>query len=147
MCYCFLYRQKYLEERKAINSEINDTEDNEIIKICINSPKINKAKQTESKHEEDPLKIPKKRGRKKKIVVEDESSNEELTIKKRGRKKKIDVEDESSNEEIIIKKRGRKKKIVIDDENINEEITEKKICRVNKPPIIKKRDNLFENVY
>lgn len=125
MCYCFLYRQKYLEERKAINSEINDTEDNEIIKICINSPKINKAKQTESKHEEDPLKIP----------------------KKRGRKKKIDVEDESSNEEIIIKKRGRKKKIVIDDENINEEITEKKICRVNKPPIIKKRDNLFENVY
>lgn len=103
MCYCFLYRQKYLEERKAINSEINDTEDNEIIKICINSPKINKAKQTESKHEEDPLKIP--------------------------------------------KKRGRKKKIVIDDENINEEITEKKICRVNKPPIIKKRDNLFENVY
>lgn len=125
MFYCFLYRQKYLEERKAINSEINDTEDNEIIKICINSPKINKAKQTESKHEEDPLKIPKKRGRKKKIVVE----------------------DESSNEEIIIKKRGRKKKIVIDDENINEEITEKKICRVNKPPIIKKRDNLFENVY
>lgn len=124
MCYCFLYRQKYLEERKAINSEINDTEDNEIIKICINSPKINKAKQTESKHEEDPLKIPKKRGRKKKIVVE----------------------DESSNEEIIIKKRGRKKKIVIDDENINEEITEKKICRVNKPPIIKKSDNLFENV-
>lgn len=102
MFYCF-YRQKYLEERKAINSEINDTEDNEIIKICINSPKINKAKQTESKHEEDPLKIP--------------------------------------------KKRGRKKKIVIDDENINEEITEKKICRVNKPPIIKKRDNLFENVY
>lgn len=92
-----------MEERKAINSEINDTEDNEIIKICINSPKINKAKQTESKHEEDPLKIP--------------------------------------------KKRGRKKKIVIDDENINEEITEKKICRVNKPPIIKKRDNLFENVY
>lgn len=125
MCYCFLYRQKYLEERKAINSEINDTEDNEIIKICINSPKINKAKQTESKHEEDSLKIPKKRGRKKKIVVE----------------------DESSNEEIIIKKRGRKKKIVIDDENINEEITEKKICRVNKPPIIKKSDNLFENVY
>lgn len=114
-----------MEERKAINSEINDTEDNEIIKICINSPKINKAKQTESKHEEDPLKIPKKRGRKKKIVVE----------------------DESSNEEIIIKKRGRKKKIVIDDENINEEITEKKICRVNKPPIIKKSDNLFENVY
>lgn len=124
MFYCF-YRQKYLEERKAINSEINDTEDNEIIKICINSPKINKAKQTESKHEEDPLKIPKKRGRKKKIVVE----------------------DESSNEEIIIKKRGRKKKIVIDDENINEEITEKKICRVNKPPVIKKSDNLFENVY
>lgn len=57
------------------------------------------------------------------------------------------VEDVNNSEVVTVKKRGRKKKIEANDENINEEITEMKIYKVNKPPIIKKSDNLFENVY